>query len=121
LKVIIDTNGLMIPVQFGVDIFEELGRLGFDEYLVPEAVIFEIEKLIRREKGSDRTAAKIAKSMADRCKRIDARGPADDVILELAGEMGAAVLTNDIGLKRRLTAKGITVVTLRQKNRLELA
>jgi len=28
-KVIIDTNGLMIPGQFGLDIFSELGILGF--------------------------------------------------------------------------------------------
>ena len=92
----------MIPVQFGVDIFEELKRLGFNEFFVPEAVVFEIERLIKREKGSDRTAAKVARSMMDRCERIAGTGPADDVILRLAKEMGAAVLTNDIGLKRRL-------------------
>ena len=120
MKVIIDTNGFMIPVQFGVDIFEELKRLGFNEFYVPEAVVFEIEKLIKREKGSDRTAAKVARSMMDRCERIAATGPADDVILRLAKEMGAAVLTNDIGLKRRLAEKGIQTVSLRQKNRLDL-
>lgn len=43
MKIIIDTNGFMIPVQFGVDIFEELKRLGFNEFYVPEAVVFEIE------------------------------------------------------------------------------
>lgn len=65
----------MIPVQFGVDIFEELKRLGFNEFFVPEAVIFEIEKLIKRERGSDRAAAKVARSMMDRCERItDAKG-----------------------------------------------
>jgi len=120
LKVIIDTNGFMIPVQFGVDIFEELKRLGFDEFFVPEAVVFEIERLIKREKGSDRTAAKVARSMMERCKRIDATGPADDVILRLAIEMGAAVLTNDIELKRRLAEKGVRIVSLRQKNKLDL-
>ena len=57
MKVIIDTNGFMIPVQFGVDIFEELKRLGFDEFFVPEAVVFEIEKLIKRERGSNRAAS----------------------------------------------------------------
>ncbi|MCQ1535257.1 DNA-binding protein [Methanosarcina sp. KYL-1] len=121
MKVIIDTNGFMIPVQFGVDIFEELKRLGFDEFLVPEAVVFEIEKLIKREKGSDKMAAKVARSMLDRCKRINVRGPADDIILKLAEEMEAAVLTNDIRLKHRLAEKGIQVVSLRQKNRLDLA
>lgn len=120
MKVIIDTNGFMIPVQFGVDIFEELKRLGFNEFFVPEAVVFEIEKLIRRERGSNRTAAKVARSMMDRCEHItDATGPADDVILRLAKEMGAAVLTNDIGLKRRLVEEGIQTISLRQKNKLD--
>ena len=120
MKVIIDTNGFMIPVQFGVDIFEELKRLGFNEFYVPEAVVFEIEKLIKREKGSDRIAAKVARSMMERCERIAARGPADDVILNLAKKMDAAVLTNDIGLKRRLADAGVQIVSLRQRNRLDL-
>ncbi len=109
----------MIPVQFGVDIFEELKRLGFNEFYVPEAVVFEIEKLIKREKGSNRTAAKVARSMMERCRRIAGIGPADDVILRLAREMEAAVLTNDIGLKRRLAESGIQTVSLRQKNKLD--
>jgi rRNA-processing protein FCF1 len=120
LKVIIDTNGFMIPIQFGVDIFEELKRLGFDEFFVPEAVALEIEKLIKRERGLNKTAAKVARSMMDRCERIpDAMGPADDVILRLAKKMGAAVLTNDIGLKRRLAEEGIQTISLRQKNKLD--
>lgn len=119
MKVIIDTNGFMIPVQFGVDIFEELKRLGFNEFFVPEPVVFEIEKLIKREKGSNRTAAKVARSMMNRCERITVIGPADDVILRLAKEMEAAVLTNDIGLKRRLAETGVQTISLRQKNRLD--
>lgn len=109
----------MIPVQFGVDIFEELKRLGFNEFYVPEAVVFEIEKLIKREKGSNRTAAKVARSMRDRCRLIAGNGHADDVILRLAIEMEAAVLTNDIGLKRRLAENGVQTVSLRQKNKLD--
>ncbi|MFI5384248.1 MAG: DNA-binding protein, partial [Methanosarcina thermophila] len=49
----------------------------------------------------------------------DATGPADDVILRLAKEMGAAVLTNDIELKRRLAKEGIQTISLRQKNKLD--
>ena len=119
MKIIIDTNGFMIPVQFGVDFFEELKRLGFNEFFVPEPVVFEIEKLIKREKGSNRTAAKVARSMMNRCERITVIGPADDVILRLAKKMGAAVLTNDIGLKRRLAEEGIQTISLRQKNKLD--
>ncbi|HEY9247347.1 MAG TPA: DNA-binding protein, partial [Candidatus Methanoperedens sp.] len=38
-KVIIDTNGMMIPGQFGVDIFLELERLGFDSCFIPSASV----------------------------------------------------------------------------------
>jgi rRNA-processing protein FCF1 len=110
----------MVPIQFGVNIFEELNRLGFNEFYVPEAVIFEIERLMKREKGSNRTAAKVARSMMDRCERIVATGPADDVILRLAKNMKAAVLTNDIELKRRLADNGLQTVSLRQKNKLDI-
>lgn len=120
MKVIIDTNGLMIPVQFNVDIFEELRRLGYDTHLVPTAVIRELDSLIINLKGEDRIAAKVARSMADRCGIIEAEGHADDVILDLAVELCAAVLTNDAGLRRRLESKDITVICLRQKNRLEI-
>jgi len=119
LKVILDTNGLMIPVQFGVDIFDELSRLGFSEFLVPEAVVRELEMLVKRAKGFDKKAAKIGRALTKGCILIDGLGPADDVVLRLAEENGAAVLTNDIELKQRLKAKGISVLSLRQKNRLD--
>jgi rRNA-processing protein FCF1 len=118
LKVIIDTNALMIPIQFNVDIFDELQRLGFDEFVVPRAVLDELGTLVDRSKGKDKMAAKVARSLADRCEVVDVTGFADDVIVELADDSGAAVLTNDIKLKNRLREKDITVVYLRQKNRL---
>ncbi len=118
MKVIIDTNGLMIPVQFRVDIFEELKRLGYDKYIVPLAVIKELENLGKNLRGKDRTAAKVALSLAQRCETIEVSGHADDVIIELATELGAAVLTNDIGLRKRLESEQIPIICLRQKNRL---
>lgn len=116
LKVIIDTNGLMIPAQFNVDIFDELIRIGYDDFIVPKAVIEELEILNKKAKGTDRTAAKIAKSLSGRCRLVDITGNADDVIEELAFEMDADVLTNDIELKKKLISRGIRVVYLRQKN-----
>ena len=118
MKVIIDTNALMIPVQFNVDIFDELQRLGFEEFVVPRSVLNELDNLVDRSKGKDRMAAKVARSLAERCEVADITGFADDVIVELANNTGAAVLTNDIKLKKRLQEKDITVVYLRQKNRL---
>ncbi|HJH30501.1 MAG TPA: DNA-binding protein [Methanosarcinaceae archaeon] len=118
MKVIIDTNALMIPIQFNVDIFDELQRLGFDEFVVPKAVLDELDTLVERSRGKDKMAAKVARSLANRCEIVNVTGFADDVILEFANDSSAAVLTNDIKLKNRLCKKNITVVYMRQKNRL---
>lgn len=120
MKVIIDTNGLMIPGQFGVDIFSELKRLGFDSYLVAGASVRELEKISSQGRGKDRTAAKIALSLLERCTIIEKNGTADDIIADMAVDMNAAVLTNDIELKKRLCSKGVTIVHLREKTHLSI-
>jgi rRNA-processing protein FCF1 len=119
-KVIIDTNGLMIPGQFGIDIFSELGQLGYDSYVVPSASVKELERIVAKGCGKDRTAAKIALSLLDRCIIINKDGFTDDIIVELAIEMKTAVLTNDTELKKRLCSKGVTNVYLRDRTRLSV-
>jgi uncharacterized protein len=119
-KVIIDTNGLMIPGQFGIDIFSELQQLGFFSYIVPNASVKELEKIVSTGCGKDRIAAKIALSLLDRCTVIDKNGYADDIIIDLAVGMDAAVLTNDTELKKRLCSKGVTNVYLRDRTRLSI-
>jgi len=119
-EVIIDTNGLMIPGQFGIDIFMELKRLGFDSYVVPRASVRELEKISRHGRGMDRTAAKIAISLLEKCAIVEKEGFADDVIMELATSTEDPVLTNDIELKKRLCSKGVTIVQLREKTHLSL-
>ena len=119
-KVIIDTNGLMIPGQFGLDIFSELGRLGFDSYIVSSASVRELEKITASGRGKDKMAAKIALSLLDRCIIIEETGFADDLILEMAIGMKASVLTNDAELKKRLCSKGVTIVYLRDRTRLSI-
>lgn len=118
--VIIDTNGLMIPGQFGLDIFSELKRLGFDSFLIPRASVRELEKISSQGRGKDRKAAKVALSLLDRCTIIEKNGLADDIITDMAVDMNAAVLTNDIELKKRLCSKGVTIVYLRGKTSLSI-
>jgi len=119
-EVIIDTNGLMIPGQFGIDIFMELKRLGFDTYIVPRASVRELEKISTQGRGRDRTAAKVALSLLERCSIVEKQGFADDVIMELAESTESPVLTSDIELKKRLCSKGVTIVQLRDKTHLSL-
>src|SRR5659263_534745 len=119
-KVIIDTNGLMIPGQFGIDIFSELQQLGFFSYIVPSASVKELEKIASTGRSKDRAAAKIALSLLDRCTIIEKNGYAVNIIIDLAVGMDAAVLTNDTELKKRLCSKGVTNVYLRDRTRLSI-
>jgi rRNA-processing protein FCF1 len=120
MKVIIDTNAFMVPLQFGVDIFKELERLGFKDFMVPSAVIRELSALKKLSKGKDKLAANTGLTLAQRCREIMTEGSADDAIIELAITQEAAVLTNDAELKERLANEGIAVVSLRGKDHLEI-
>ena len=121
IKVILDTNALMVPEQFGVDIFSELQRLGFVECLVPSPVLKELGLLtLKADKRRDKIAAKVGLGLAKRCKVVDTKTlDADRAIEELAALEKTAVFTNDKILKKRLFSKGITVIYLRQGRYLD--
>ncbi len=122
-KVILDTNALMVPEQFGVDIFSELLRLGFTEYLVPAPVMRELEQLTTgADKGRDKAAARVGLGLAKQCGVVETPiENADRAIEEMAVSSNAAVFTNDKVLKKRLSSKGITVIYLRRGRYLEAA
>jgi rRNA-processing protein FCF1 len=121
MKVVLDTNALMVPEQFGVKIFSELQRLGYGDYLVPQQVCQELCLLAERaEKGKDKAAARVGLGLAGRCRTVEvSEVDADSAVEKLAIAEGAAVFTNDKALKKRLSSKGITVVYLRQGRYLE--
>lgn len=125
--VLIDTNGFMMPIQFGVDIFSELQRLGFSQILTIPAVIAELEKISKTVSGNDRTAARVALSLSQKCGLL--KGPAggkgvrkyaDDIIIETAVKYSVSVLTNDAGLRQKLMRRGVQVVSMRQMKRLDI-
>ncbi len=141
-EVIVDTNALLIPGEFGVDIFQELERLGYEHIIVPKVVLNELDRLRQRPglKGKEKRAAKIGYSlvlryvhaskqeqMPGKCKvtiieEEEGEGRernADEIIAELALKKKAAVLTNDEKLRRKLSKAGIVTVYLRGGNRLE--
>jgi hypothetical protein len=121
MMVILDTNALMVPEQFRVDIFSELNRLGYRECSVPTPVLRELRHLALKNKGLDKAAAKVGLALAERCSALEAEGDADLAIEALAVEKKAAVFTNDKALKKRLSSKGITVIYLRQGRYLVIA
>ena len=123
-KVIIDTNFLLIPGQFKVDIFSEIGRILEEphELFMVEKTLAELEKIAQAGSVKDRFAAKLALVLAAQkgLKRVpSSKGDisADDEIV-VASDKDTYVATQDIALQRRAREKGAKVIMLRQKKYL---
>ena len=122
-KTILDTNFLMIPGQFKVDIFDDMLGLAEGEVCVLDLSVKELEKLSETGNTNDRTAAKIALELLKR-KHLkvvpgSSENSVDDAIIE-ALEPGDTLCTQDKELKQRAKDKGIKVVTLKNKSHLGL-
>jgi hypothetical protein len=110
MKVILDSNALMIPLQLKIDIFSELERLGFTEFLIPAEAIRELEKLGRKNRD-----ARVALELSKKCRVIPAKGEVDFLLIKLAKSHKASVLTNDRELRKILRKQKIPVVYPRQR------
>lgn len=118
-----DTSALMMPVECGVRVFEELDRLvGDPELVAPEAVIDELSELADG-RGKEATAASVGLDLGrERCRLVDhEESYADDALVELArtGEC-ESVVTNDQELGDRLLDAGVPVIGLRGQNKLAI-
>ena len=112
--VLLDANALLMPFQFPVNLETELRRLlGQAEIAVPRPVLIELELLAERDRN-----AQAAFRLARRYPVLEAQGPADDALLDLAAAKRAVVVTNDQPLLERLKAAGIPRVFLRSRNHL---
>ena len=135
-KVIVDTNALLIPGTFGIDIYEELEDMGYLEIIIPESVMEELNALrnSESEKGRTKRAAQIGYQLvlqhlqlANSRSRVvierkggdtDRDRDTDSEIIRMAKMQDAAVLTSDAELRRRLHQEGLSTVFLRGRNRL---
>ena len=115
-EVVIDANFALVPVQFKVDIFSELDRIlqGTHSLVVLSVVAEEIARI----KGG-RLAMEIMEKNGVKIVSTGTKN-ADDAIVEYAQKGKTVVCTNDKGLEKRLKAKGVPVIILRGKNRLEI-
>ncbi|WP_407378822.1 PIN domain-containing protein [Methanobrevibacter sp.] len=118
-EVVIDTNFFMVPFQFNVDVITELEKvLPSYKLTTPSFVINELKGLKRNNKGKIRLNANLALKLANSSKveikdiSLLENETVDDALLRVS----EVLATNDIELKKRAKAKGITIVYLRQKN-----
>ena len=123
-KIILDTNFLMIPLQFKVDIFSEIERIcrfNYELNICNES-ISELKSIISKSAGKDKKAAefglkliklKSIKTIKSQKKHVDF------AILENSDE-STIVATQDALLKKKLLEKKVSVIILRQKKYLQL-
>ncbi|WP_458208325.1 PIN domain-containing protein [Haladaptatus sp. NG-SE-30] len=118
--VAMDTSALMMPVESGVRLFDELDRLlGQYECVVPRAVVDELGGLSQGG-GEEATAASVGQDLATRCRTIDhEESYADDALVEL-GDGFDFVVTNDAPLRNRLLDAGVPVIHIRGQNKLTI-
>lgn len=123
MKVLLDANALMIPVQFGIDIFSEIeALLGAYEPVTLEDVTRELAG-IASGRGRDAAAARVGIRLAGRClveKSPYPDVPVDERIVRYAVENGCMVATNDRLLRSALLKRNIDVIYLREKKKLEI-
>ncbi|HJN56803.1 MAG: nucleotide-binding protein [Candidatus Woesearchaeota archaeon] len=123
-KILLDTNFLLIPVQFKVDIFSEIGRIIAFEFklLVLDKTIEELKAIVENQKGKHKEAAKIALQLLKIKKvniiKTESNKGTDDVIVDYAKNERCFVATQDKDLKRRLVNQGNSVIILKQKQKL---
>ena len=123
MRVVVDTNAFLLPGQFGIDLFGELERLlGACEVRTVREVAAELEG-IARGRGRDAAAARLGLTLLSRCTVEEAGAggaDADSRLAAVAARDGSIVVTCDRGLRDSLLARGIAVVSLRGRKRLEL-
>ena len=144
--VLLDSNFLFLPMQFKVDIFEEIPRLMEEktDIIVLSGVKDEIMEKNKRTAGKlvskqgigvlQLLSKKIEQGLVKLVK-VDRRPGelVDDYIIRGASQLKTpgpgnkenvikriAVATNDKGLKNKCSTVGITVIQLRQKTHLEI-
>ncbi len=125
-KVILDTNFLLIPARFKVDIFSEIGKIVSFQYKLSiiDKTIDELNNIIDNKsvKVRDREYAKIGLQLikAKKVGMIKSDGKyVDDIIVDIS-DKDTIVATSDKELKKRLKKKGIKMIVLKKKQYLVL-
>jgi uncharacterized protein len=120
IKIILDTNFLLIPAQQKVDIFSEIERIcNFrHEVIILDKSIDELNKIIAEQAGKAKKAAKIGLQLI-KAKKIavyptDIPGSVDDIIVELVKKGDFIPATQDRALVKRVKAEKGRAITLRQ-------
>ncbi len=128
LIVVIDTNFIAVPAQFGVDIFSEAERVLERrlEFVMLSSALDELDqKLHAATNKTEIRHFRIAKELAKRCRIIESdeesiKLPVDDQVLAYAQSVRGVLATNDKELRGRAKSNGVPVLILRGMKYLAL-
>jgi len=123
-RILVDTNFLLIPVRFKVDIFTGSSDAVNDitEFYVSSRVLNEIQRLKEKSKPSFVKELRLAETYAGQCTLIEdpSDGEVDDSLVSLASREGMVLGTTDSELRQKARAASVKVIYLRQRNYLVL-
>lgn len=124
-KIILDTNFVLIPAQYGVDIFEEINATlqGQAELYLLDKSLLELEKIAREQKGALKRQVKLTIDLI-KAKNIkilptnskEGAKTVDELLKEYAQE-GYYIATQDKAVKQAIKNR---VIFLRQMKRIEI-
>jgi rRNA-processing protein FCF1 len=126
VSIILDSNALFVPLQFKIDIFEELRMLlGVkSEPVLLSPIKKELETIAGKGSPKMRKWASYALKLAEKCAVWEVEekiaGSPDDAIVWAAERWACPVFTNDRKLRKRLRNINVPVIYVRQKVRLEI-
>ncbi len=122
-KIILDTNFIMIPAQFKVDIYAELDKIcdfNYELYVLDRSLT-ELDTIIKTQKGKEKAAARLAKAILEAKKpkilKTTSKVYVDNILLGLKDFI---VATQDHELRLKLKKEGVKTIVLRQKKYLML-
>jgi uncharacterized protein len=115
IRIILDTNFLLVPAQLKLDIFAEFERIMEEPYKL--FVLEETLEELRKIRGKDAPAAKVGLALVQ-AKDLNIitnlrEKTVDDELLLLSRE-GYRIATQDAALRRRV-GKGVFIVRQRKR------
>lgn len=131
--IILDTNFLLIPAEFRIDIFTEIHNLMDEPYEISilDMTLDELKQIQETQGGKAKSGAKLAQALIEhkKLKIIDIKQKSlntpvnskavivDDILLNIS-DKNTIVATQDGSLKKRLAEKGVKTIILRNKKHL---
>lgn len=128
IKIILDTNFLLTPLEFNIDIISEFDRVvGSYDLFMFEKSIFELKDLLKKSSGSFKRNIKIALKLIvhlQKTKGLKILSSKSDLYLDdllvnfLKTNKDYLVATSDKELQKRVLKQGSSVLLIRQKKYL---